>query len=214
MFITFQGEESVEDARDRLDALLAPLISVPPLLVLTSTASEVTSDGLGLRERLSDGQVASYDVIRVAPSLFDIDQLVRITEGVKGLIKNAPKDLTPGFSNSRTRDLLENFIVDKVFSNFFVNAAERRKENLIHRSAEDLIELYNSAIDHIVSVLSDPLLSEVQFPAASDSTPHNPEAIQSLIPVIEELRLPEFVVHESGSWKNIVDQVRLILTSQ
>ena len=212
MFLFFQDVESFAEARARLDSLLAPLISVPPLLVLTSAASEETSHGLGLREKLSSGKVVSYDIIKVTPSLFDIDQLVRITEGVKGLVKNAPKDLTPGYSNLRARDLVENFVVDKVFSNFFVNAAERRKENLVHRSAEDLIELYNSAIDHIVSVLSDPALLELQFPAASDSSPHNPDISQSLIPVIERLKLPAFTVHDSGSWKNIVDQVfRLIV---
>ena len=158
--------------------------------------------------------MVSYDIIKVAPSLFDIEQLVRITEGVKSLIKNAPKDLTPGYSNLRARDLLENFVVDKVFSNFFVNAAERRKENLIHRSAEDLIELYNSAIDHVVSALADPVLLEVQFPAASDSIPHNPEVSQSLIPVIERLKLPATTVHDSGSWKNIVDQVLRLIVFQ
>ena len=55
----------------RLETLLAPLISVPPLLVLSSSASEETSQALGLQEKLSSGQVSSYDVIQVAPSLFN-----------------------------------------------------------------------------------------------------------------------------------------------
>ena len=182
------------------------------LLPTSSSASEVTSEALGLQEKLSSGQVSSYDVIQVAPSLFNVDQLVRITEGVKSLVKNAPKDLTPGFCSARARDLLENFIVDKVFSNFFVNAAERRKENLIHRSSQDLIELYNSAIDHIISVLEDPSISEIQFPSTSaDPSPPSADIAQSLIPFIEKLRLPELTVHDSGTWKNIVDQVGIFL---
>ena len=76
--------------------------------------------------------------------------LVSINQGVKRLISNSPTDLSPGYSSSTLNNFVEDFIVDKIFSAFFINQKDRRERDIPDRPSEELISLYNTALDHCI----------------------------------------------------------------
>ena len=78
------------------------------------------------------------------------------------------------------------------------------------REPEDLINLYNSALDHVMDVLKDPDLPDLCFPHEPNCVTSS-EDITSIVDKLEQLRLPELVVHDSNTWKNVVDQVLVYL---
>ena len=43
-----------------------------------------------------------------------------------------------------------------------MNLAARRAEDLPHRSAADLVGLFNAGLDHLAATLQDPALAEVR----------------------------------------------------
>merc|ERR1719189_1325060 len=204
----------MEESRDRLHELLQlnSTILAAPLLVLSSYGLEETSSGLGLQQLLSSGLVAHYNVVQVTPGLFNIDQIVRINQSIRHLINLAPQDLAPGFAQSSFTDFVEDFFVGKIFSAFFANLAARRAEDLPHRSAADLVGLFNAGLDHLAATLQDPVLAEVIWPP--QLCPETPADTASLLTCLERLRLPELVVHDCDSWRNIVDRVLVYLNQR
>ena len=97
-----------------------------------------------------------------------------------------------------------------MFSAFFTNLKDRRKRDIPDREPEDLITLYNSALDHLMDVLKDPHLPDLCFPH-EPSCATSLEDINNIVDQVEMLRLPELLVHDSTTWKNIVDQVLVYL---
>ena len=97
-----------------------------------------------------------------------------------------------------------------MFSEFYTNLKDRRDRDIPDRSPEDLISLFNSAIDHCAEIVLESSLEDTCFPYDEkiDSSPAN---INKMAGRIRNLKLPELIVHESGTWKNLVDQVLVYL---
>eukprot|EP00092_Neocalanus_flemingeri_P027091 GFUD01029377.1.p1 GENE.GFUD01029377.1~~GFUD01029377.1.p1 ORF type:complete len:2023 (+),score=566.09 GFUD01029377.1:57-6125(+) len=225
MFVFIDLEETIEKSRARLEAVLVnrPRIPAVPLTVLSNTELSETSNMFDLARYLSEGLISSYDVFCVSCDIFDITNSVRLNEAVKQLINKVPADPVKMLSMKPLNDYIEDFLSSYVFTEFYSNLKDRRSRDLLDRPASDLIALYNSALDHLIDVAMDLSLQEISWPAQEfvgqgleleSEVPDNwndSQYINSLVSVMEELKLPEMEVLETNTWKNLVEQVLVYL---
>lgn len=223
MFVFLDSEESKEEAEERIRTVLVnrPKIPPVPLAVLTDIELGKTNEVLGLTQLVSDGLIASYDVYSISSNIFDITQSVRLGEAVKMLIKKAPEDPVNLLVIKPLYDYIADFLTSHVFTEFYSNLRDRRSRDLLDRPPTDLICFYNHALDHLVETAVDESLQEISWPAQEFSgqrleceIPLNwneSQYINSLVSVIERLKLPEIEVYETNTWKNLVEQVLVYL---
>ena len=74
IFVFLDAEETEEQAKDRLEAVLIsrPRIPPMPLACLTTMELGLTSQMFGLDQYVADGSIWSNDVSRVSEDIFDI----------------------------------------------------------------------------------------------------------------------------------------------
>lgn len=223
MFVFLDAEETEEQAKERLEALLINRPRTPPvpLAVLTTIELGQTSQMFGLAQYVADGLIGSYDVFSVSEDIFDITQSVRLSEAVKTVIQKVPADPAKLLTIKPLSDFVEDFLSSHLFTEFYSNLADRRSRDLLDRPASELISLYNSALDHLIDTAVDVSLQEISWPAQefagqrveSEIPPNWNESqyINNLVTEIEKLKLPEFDVYETNTWRNLVEQVLVYL---
>jgi len=219
--ILFLHLDPSEDPGERLQALLVnrPRVPAVPVQVHTCWTVDKIRQTTKIAELDSD-LWSSYDIQQVNSDLYNIDNIVSVTESFRKLIEARPLDPTQNLTKKCLGDFISGFITNQIFGEMGRNLKERRGKGLTDRPYGDLINLYNNGLEHLKRVLIDPDLQEVSWPipefggSSSDFGPVGLSAdwndalrIDEIVRAIEDLKLEDFEVYESESWKNLVEQV-------
>ena len=226
LFLHLESEEELREAVARLNMLLVhtPCRPPPPLLLLSLLPMDRAVRAFCLDEHSAKGVISSFEVITIASDIFDIEQIVRVTEGMSNLVARRPENPCAGLAKKTLRDFVEDFLSREVFAAWFANLRARQSLDLVDRCPEDLLHLYHAALDHLQQVVRDPQLWEVSWPAYEFASlggeefglapPHNwncPSRLEQMVEVVEQLRLPDLEVLETGDWRGQVEQVQHFL---
>ena len=193
LFIFFPALETEEEAARRFSRLMS---SVPrggdavPLVLLSPAQPHHDFGFLGLEGRVEEGIISRYDRFSASENIFDVDNILQATEAVRTLVKYSKLSLDSRLTTKTVRDFVEDFLTSEIFSLFYINLRDRRSRDLPDRPASDLLELYNSGLDHCVAVLEEAGETRVD-----------------LLNKLHGLKLPEMIVHDSDSWRQLVEQV-------
>ena len=219
-------EDDLKSAVARLNTLLmhTPCRPPPPLLLLSPLSLEQAVQAFSLDQHSGKGVITSYEVISIESEIFNIGQIVRLTEGMVNLVSRRPGDPSAGLATKSCRDFVEDFLSKEVFAAWFGNLKSRQSLDLVDRCPDDLLHLYNGALDHLQEVVRDPQLWEVSWPAtelvalggeqfglAPPQDWNCPSHVEQLAEVLEQLRLPEVQVLETGDWRGQVEQLQHLL---
>ena len=196
LFIYFTTAETGEEARlrlDRLTALLPREARVPLLLLSSSSSAEEDEKLFGLDSLVEEGIIKRYDRFTASENIFDLENIVQVTEGVGTLVRHS--DLSPGsrLTTKTHADFVEDFVTGEVFSLFYLNLRDRKSRDLPHRPPSHLLALFNSALTHCEQVLREERASD------------------QLVQTVARLRLPEMTVHDTDNWGQLVEQVLVYL---
>jgi len=226
LFLHLEGEEELREAVARLNMLLVhtPCRPPPPLLLLSSLPIDQAVGAFCLDQHSVKGVISSYEVITISSDIFDIEQIVRVTGGMDNLVARRPGNPCAGLTRKIIRDFVEDFLSREVFAAWFANLKARQSSDLVDRCPEDLLHLYHAALDHLQQAVRDPQLWEVSWPASELATlggeqfglapPHNwncPSRLEQMAEVVEQLKLPELEVLETGDWRGQVEQLQHFL---
>ena len=226
LFLHLEDEEELRESVARLNMLLVhtPCSPPPPLLLLSPLPIDQAEEAFCLDKHLAKGVISSYEVITIVTDIFDIEQIVRVTEGMANLVARRPGNPCAGLGRKVVRDFVEDFLSREVFAAWFANLKARQSLDLVDRCPGDLLHLYHAALDHLQQVVRDPQLWEVSWPATELATlggeqfglapPHNwncPSRLEEMVEVVEQLRLPEVEVLETGNWRGQVEQLQHLL---
>ena len=116
LFIHIESEEELREAVSRLNLLLMHTTCrpPPPLLLLSTLPSEQAVESFCLDQHSSKGLISSYEVISISCDVFDIEQIVQITEGVANLVLRRPANPSAGLARKIFRDFVEDFLSREV----------------------------------------------------------------------------------------------------
>ena len=113
---------------------------------------------------LEKGNCSNIDVQHVSSDLYNIDNIVGVTESFRRLVEARPIDHTRHLTKKCLGDFIAGFINPQVFGEMGRNLKSRRSKGLAHRAFADLVYLYNDGLEHLKRVLVDPELAEVSWP--------------------------------------------------
>ena len=185
LLLHLQGEE-VHEARERLSSLLAssPRHAPPPLLLLTTLPAPAATAAFSLEDEVLRGALAEFDVITVTPDIFDMEEVVAVTEGVRRLVGRRSRGR--GVRRRRLGEGVEEVLVGRVLPIWSSNQKERRLADLPDRAPGELLEVWHSALEHLLLEVGEQ---------------------EGVAGVLEDLRLPPVEVQETGEWRSTVEQV-------
>ena len=192
LFVFLPALETEEEAADRFASLMSRVPRVAggyPLVLLSPVESDYDYALFGLDRLVQEGIISRYDRFSASENIFDVDNIVKVTEAVQTLVKYSQLSLDSRLTTKTLRDFVEDFLTTEVFSLFYINLRDRRSRDLPDRPASDLLGLYNSGLDHCVKVLEEG------------------EVHSDVVNKIIRLKLPEMIVHDSDSWRQVVEQV-------
>jgi len=219
MFMFIDSEESEEDAKDRLDRMIVNRPQVPPvpLCILSNLGSNQTAQMFDLDDYQKNGLISSFKVRQITVDIFDIDNVVTITDSVQDVIRETPHLPLNDLSKKFLRDYIEDFLSSKVFSEFYHNLSGRRRRGLPDQTPEALLALYHAGLDHLIDGARDVQLQEISWPipefgplGLSADVPigwNDGEYVEQMVQCIDQLRLEPLEVVECESWKLMVEQV-------
>jgi len=223
MFVYIDFLESAEKAKSRLDALINTRFKIPaiPLVVITNLEKSDAFSSLGLSRYGTSSSISYIDIVTVSSNIFDISQCVNLNKALQEIMRKMPDDPISILSIKPLPDFIGDFLTSNVFNEFYSNLKDRRSRDLLDRPPQDLISLYNSALDHLSDTVRDTTLQDISWPAyefgihqLTQDIPadwNESPYINKLVEVINKLKLPELVIYEADTWKNLVEQVLVYL---
>lgn len=123
--------------------------------------------------------VRTYHIIRVSLNVFNLESLVNIDNSIVWLAENSPPSNYPVVSHVYSEKqeatfkqlsvkpithFVQDFLSDNLYTDIYNNLEDRRLKGHTHQHPNTLIALYNSAIEHLIKVVSNPELQEVSWP--------------------------------------------------
>ncbi len=157
LFVHVQEEESIEEAKSRLFKLIEALPRVPRVaLVILTTAKHFILD------QVPEG-VDSFEIFKTNVDIFSMSTIATVMKSIHGLLrlsKNFDIEDIEGLSVKLIRDFAEDFLVEKFFNQVYVDLRDRKN----HRKLNELVNMYNGLIDHLIMVISDQDLQDISWP--------------------------------------------------
>ena len=210
------GDDDAKTLRTLVESLPGnPL--VPVTVLSTALEEEDVLDELHLKALSDEGLISGYEVALVAPDIFDPDVFLAISEAISGLAGRAPRPPTSGLAVRGLRDFVEDFLCSRVFSETYVNLADRLKKGIGHQAAGAILSLYDAALDHLEETVMNPTLSDVSWPVPEmpSSLEHlpsywnDPSYLEMVARSLRLLRLPPVPAFEPevASWEDQAGRV-------
>jgi hypothetical protein len=142
-------------------------------MVLTSSSltNYSLASKLDLQSLVYLGQVKTFDIIRTTVDIFKLSTILSVHNSIENLAKSSKKfhiglqqsqddDVTVKF----IRDYVEDFLTEHVFNDFYLDLREIKVKKWPHRNPNDLIGLFNAAIDHLIQTCSRQELEQISWP--------------------------------------------------
>ena len=168
-----------DDSLERLETLLNNMPKNPPvpLHILTTSRNDFTEivKALKLDNWVQQNIVKCYHVTRISINIFNLESLVNIDNSVIWLAEKSPSNpmnFSEKTNNGAQRKLVikplshlvQDVIFNKVISEYYENLEARRVKGCTHQHPNILINLFNSAIEHIIERINNENLKEISWP--------------------------------------------------
>ena len=168
-----------DDSLERLETLLNNMPKNPPvpLHVLTTSRHDLTEivKALKLDNWVQQNIVKCYHVTRISINIFNLESLVNIDNSVVWLAENSPlnpMNFSQKTNNGERRKLVvkplshvvQDVIFNKVISEYYENLEARIVKGCTHQHPNILINLFNSAIEHIIERIDNEELKDISWP--------------------------------------------------
>jgi hypothetical protein len=176
------SEDEEDSPLERLGSLLRNLPRDPPIPLLVMTTSRDNLEGVAKSLHLDQWEqqhfITNYHVTRISLNVFNLESLVNIDKSVVWLAENSPASNYPVSLGNRERTeatnrklsvkplthFVQEFVSNYIYTEFYNNLENRLLKGYTHQHPNTLISLFNSSIDHLIKVASNPVLQEVSWP--------------------------------------------------
>lgn len=223
-------EDAAEEDLYWLSALLQlkqllqakPFQPALPLVVLLpssrgDSAGRAAEDGLMLQDLVSAKLVSDYIVVEIPDSVNDLQGTVKVSEAVQWLIAQCPQALD--LCCQTLVQYVEDGISREFSGRFFHDRRERRQGGLASQEPGTIIELFNSVLQFLASVVSSEQLCDISWPVTefaevggSQLLPHlhwnSPEHLAWLKQAVLGFQLPQMDLPPPGApWLPVCSMV-------
>lgn len=225
-----KSEEVAEEELSWLSALLQlkqllqakPFQPALPLVVLVpssrgDSAGRAVEDGLMLQDLVSAKLISDYIVVEIPDSVNDLQGTVKVSGAVQWLISRCPQALD--LCCQTLVQYVEDGISREFSRRFFHDRRERRLASLPSQEPSTIIELFNSVLQFLASVVSSEQLCDISWPVmefaevgGSQLLPHlhwnSPEHLAWLKQAVLGFQLPQMDLPPPGApWLPVCSMV-------
>nr|XP_048307387.1 germinal-center associated nuclear protein isoform X3 [Myodes glareolus] len=138
-----------------------PLVVLVPSSKGDSMEKEV-EDGLMLQDLVSAKLISDYIVVEIPDSVNDLQGTVKVSGAVQWLVSRCPQDLD--LCCQTLIQYVEDGISREFSGRFFHDRRERRLGGLASQEPSTVIELFNSVLQFLASVVSSEQLCDISWP--------------------------------------------------
>ncbi|CAO2608488.1 Germinal-center associated nuclear protein [Lemmus lemmus] len=138
-----------------------PLVVLVPSSKGDSMEKEV-EDGLMLQDLVSAKLISDYIVVEIPDSVSDLQGTVKVSGAVQWLVSRCPQDLD--LCCQTLLQYVEDGISREFSDRFFHDRRERRLGGLASQEPSTIIELFNSVLQFLASVVSSEQLCDISWP--------------------------------------------------
>ncbi|KAM7319048.1 hypothetical protein ACRRTK_022160 [Alexandromys fortis] len=138
-----------------------PLVVLVPSSKGDSMEKEV-EDGLMLQDLVSAKLISDYIVVEIPDSVNDLQGTVKVSGAVQWLVSRCPQDLD--LCCQTLIQYVEDGISREFSGRFFHDRRERRLGGLASQEPSTIIELFNSVLQFLASVVSSEQLCDISWP--------------------------------------------------
>ncbi|XP_028629749.1 germinal-center associated nuclear protein [Grammomys surdaster] len=225
-----QTEDAAEEDLHWLSAVLQlkqllqakPFQPALPLVVLVpgsrgDAAGKAVEDGLMLQDLISAKLISDYIVVEIPDSVNDLQGTVKVSGAVQWLISRCPQALD--LCCQTLVQYVEDGISREFSGRFFRDRRERRLGSLASQEPSAIIELFNSVLQFLASVVSSEQLCDISWPVTefaevggSQLLPHlhwnSPEHLAWLKQAVLGFQLPQMDLPPPGApWLPVCSMV-------
>nr|XP_058152360.1 germinal-center associated nuclear protein isoform X1 [Dasypus novemcinctus] len=184
-----------------------------PLAVLVpglggGTVEKDVEDGLMLQDLVSAKLVSDYTVLEIPDSVSDLQGTAKVSQAVTWLASRCPAPLDLGCQT--LVQFLEDGVAREFSSRFFRDRRERRLGGLASQEPAAVVELFNSVLRFLASVVASELLCDLSWPIAefaeaggSQRLPHlrwnSPEHLAWLKQAVLAFQMPQMDLPPAGA---------------
>ncbi|XP_031204641.1 germinal-center associated nuclear protein isoform X2 [Mastomys coucha] len=193
-----------------------------PLAVLMpssrgDSAGRAVEDGLMLQDLISAKLISDYIVVEIPDSVNDLQGTVKVSGAVQWLISRCPQALD--LCCQTLVQYVEDGISREFSGRFFHDRRERRLGSLASQEPSTIIELFNSVLQFLASVVSSEQLCDISWPVmefaevgGSQLLPHlywnSPEHLAWLKQAVLGFQLPQMDLPPPGApWLPVCSMV-------
>ncbi|XP_069850965.1 germinal-center associated nuclear protein-like isoform X1 [Dipodomys merriami] len=216
-----KNEDPVEEDVSRLSALLQlkqllqakPFQPALPLVVLVPSSRQHAlgkdvEDGLMLQDLVSAKLISDYIVVEIPDSVNDLQGTVKVTRAVQWLVSRCPRALD--LCCQTLIQYVEDGLGREFSDRFFHDRKERRLGGLASQEPGAIVELFNSVLQFLASVVSSEQLCNLSWPVTefaevggSQLLPHlhwnSPEHLAWLKQAVLGFQLPQMDLPPPGA---------------
>uniref|UniRef100_A0A8C3WDS9 Germinal-center associated nuclear protein n=1 Tax=Catagonus wagneri TaxID=51154 RepID=A0A8C3WDS9_9CETA len=146
--------------------LAKPYQPALPLVILVPSpggdAVEKTVEGLRLENLVFTNLISDYTVIEIPDSISDLQGTTKVSQAVRWLASHCPCALD--LCSQTLLQYVEDGVSREFSGRFFHDRRERRLGGLASQEPSAVIELFNSVLHFLASVVSSECLSELSWP--------------------------------------------------
>ncbi|XP_047654463.1 germinal-center associated nuclear protein isoform X3 [Phacochoerus africanus] len=170
-----RSEDAVEEDVYWLAALLQikqllqakPFRPALPLVVLVPSPGgdaeeKEVEDGLMLQDLVSAKLLSDYTVVEIPDSVNDLQGTTKVAQAVRWLVSRCPRALD--LCSQTLLQYVEDGVSREFSSRFFHDRSERRRGGLASQEPSAVIELFNSVLHFLASVVSSEQLCDLSWP--------------------------------------------------
>ncbi|XP_066542369.1 germinal-center associated nuclear protein isoform X2 [Hoplias malabaricus] len=170
-------------------------------------------DVLQLRGLVHDGLISEYIFVRISGGISDLQGSQQIGEAVRWLVGHSPASTV--LSSQPLLQFVEGGLCREFHARFHNDKLERVQAGLKCQNTAAIIQLYNSVVAYLASVVSSENLIAVSWPPPEFSLPENrehvphlnwnsPQHLNWLKRAILSLQVPEwYLPRQSASWPRL-----------
>ncbi|XP_048202018.1 germinal-center associated nuclear protein [Perognathus longimembris pacificus] len=216
-----KNEDTVEEDVYRLSALLQlkqllqakPFQPALPLVVLVPSSrrhalGKEVEDGLMLQDLISAKLISDYIVVEIPDSVNDLQGTLKVTHAVEWLVSHCPQALD--LCCQTLIQYVEDGLGHEFSGRFFHDRKERRLAGLASQEPGAIVELFNSVLQFLASVVSSEQLCNLSWPVTefaeaggSQRLPHlhwnSPEHLAWLKQAVLGFQLPQLDLPPPGA---------------
>lgn len=193
-----------------------PLVVLVPSSKGDSMGKEV-EDGLMLQDLVSAKLISDYIVVEIPDSVNDLQGTVKVSGAVQWLVSRCPQALD--LCCQTLTQYVEDGISREFSGRFFHDRRERRLGGLASQEPTTIIDLFNSVLQFLASVVSSEQLCDISWPVTefaevggSQLLPHlhwnSPEHLAWLRQTVLGFQLPQMDLPPAGApWLPVCSMV-------